>query len=97
MLHKHGKWLCLGLGLLLVSCRQSQPPKIEICIGDGFGGADCVESDGSKLYRTPSQLRNYWMTGQPDMANFSSWCYDTGQNNVKAGMREIKSQALDSR
>lgn len=93
-LHKPGKPLFLGLALLLLSsCRDSQPPKIEICIGDGVGGAECVEADGSQLYRVPSQLKNYWMTSQPDEANFASWCYDTDQSAVKAGMHLIESRA----
>jgi len=76
-LPKSGKTLFLGLGFLLSSCRNSHPPAIEICIGDGFGGADCIEADGTQRYRAPSELKNYWMTNQPDMQNFSSWCYDT--------------------
>lgn len=89
---KNGKKYCLVLALVLTSCRDSTPPKIEVCLGDGFGGADCIEADGSKLYRPPSQLKNYWMTSEPDEANLLSWCYDTSQTNVEAGMHEIKSE-----
>jgi hypothetical protein len=91
--HKTGKLFLVALGLLALSaCRDSVPPKIEVCIGDGFGGADCVEADGSKLYKSPSALENYWMTSQPDEANFASWCYDTTPAVAKIGMEKIKSK-----
>lgn len=90
---KNGKWLLASLGLLLIDgCRDSVPPKIEVCIGDSIGGADCVEADGSKKYRLPSELINYWMTSEPDEANFSSWCYDTSLKNAQNGMQSIKKQ-----
>jgi hypothetical protein len=88
--HRLGKLLLLGLELLLPSCRDSIPPKIEICIGDGFGGADCVEADGTQLYKPPSGLKNYWMSNQPDMANFTSWCYQTAPSTVMAGMNGVE-------
>lgn len=92
---QHGKLLFLSLGLLaLSSCRNSIPPKIEVCILDGFGGGDCVEADGSQLYRSPSAMKNYWSTSEPDEANFSSWCYDTTPEVVKIGMEKIKKSAL---
>lgn len=87
---KHGKQLLLVLALLLASCRQSQPPAIEICLGDGVGGADCIEADGSKLYRLPSQLNNYWMTNQPDMKNFASWCYSASSSQTSDAMSQIR-------
>ena len=94
LLPKRGKLLLALLVLLLVSsCRDSSPPKIEVCILDGFGGGDCVEADGSQLYRAPSQMLNYWATSQPDMQNFSSWCYDTSSSAAKAGMAVIEEQA----
>ena len=86
-----GKLLLTVPGLLLLSsCRSSQPPKIEICIGDGVGGAECVEADGTQLYRTPSMLNNYWMTGQSDEANFASWCYESDVATVQYHMNLIK-------
>lgn len=89
--HKLGRLLLASLGLLLLSdCRTSIPPKIEICIGDGFGGADCIEADGTKLYRSPSSLKNYWMTSQPDEANFTSWCYQATPAQTEAGMQQIQ-------
>lgn len=90
----HGKLLLLAFALALTSCRNSQPPAIEICILDGHGGGDCIEADGiTKLYRTPSQMLNYWATGQPDMRNFSSWCYDTGSEVIEPNMRRIREHA----
>lgn len=95
-LHKLGKLLLVGLGLLaLESCRDSVPPAIEICIGNGVGGADCVESSGKKKYRLPSELTNYWMTSQPDMKNFSSWCYDIPADDVQKHMDRIEAQARE--
>lgn len=88
---KLGTMLCLSLAsVLLSSCRNSNPPPIDICIGDGFGGADCVLKDNTKAYLSPSQLKNYWMTPEADEAAFSSWCYDASQSNVKAQMKAIK-------
>lgn len=87
------RYLVLVLLLLNISaCRNSVPPKIEICLGDGVGGADCIEADGSKLYRTPSMLRNYWMTSEPDESNFSSWCYDTTNATVQAAMNATRKE-----
>jgi len=89
-----GKLLLASLGLLLLSsCRDSVPPKIEICIGDGAGGADCVESDGSQMHRTPSQLTNYWMTSEPDEANLLSWCYMSETSLIMHGMDKIEEKA----
>jgi hypothetical protein len=91
---KLGSKLCLSLALVLISgCRNSQPPKIEVCILDGFGGGDCVAADGSQLYRAPSQMKDYWATSQPDEANFASWCYDASSSTVKAGMADIEARA----
>lgn len=89
--HKLGRPLLAVLVLLsLSSCRNSVPPKIEVCIGDGVGGADCIEADGSKLFRPPSQLKNYWMTNQPDEANLLSWCFATTPSAVSSGMKLVR-------
>lgn len=89
---KLGKTLFLALAFLS-ACRSSQPPKIEICILDGHGGGDCVEADGLKKYRPPSEMLNYWSTNQADEANYSGWCYDTSPAEVKAAMAEIEKTA----
>ena len=91
---RHGKKLYLLGVLLLVSCRTDIPPKIEICIMDGFGGGDCVEAGGAKLYRTPSQMLNYWSTNQPDEANYTSWCYGSTPSVVNPAMELVRAQAL---
>lgn len=86
-LSRSGVRLCLALALLAASgCRESRPPKIEICLGDGVGGADCVQRDGARKYRPPSELKNYWMTNPEDQAAFAAWCYDTSIQNAKEGM-----------
>lgn len=94
---KNGRTYCLALGLLLslTGCRQSKPPSIEVCITDGVGGADCIEKDGSKLYRAPSQMENYWATNQSDQAALISWCYEIQRDHVEMAMSEIKRQAKD--
>lgn len=40
-----------GFGILLLasSCRTSTPPAVDVCIGDGFGGADCALIPDSPL------------------------------------------------
>ena len=92
----------LYLALVLASCRNSTPPPIDICIGDGFGGADCQLRAGSELiskctkndngyYCPPSALVNMWMTTQTDEAAFASWAYDTSPEAIQTQMAKIKS------
>jgi len=90
---RHGKPLLVVLALALTSCRNSIPPKIEVCILDGYGGGDCVEPDGTRLYRTPSMLTNYWATSGSDEANFAGWCYQATQEQVRPVMEQIQEQA----
>lgn len=92
---KNGRPLCLALALSFSGCRTSKPPVIEICIGDGAGGANCVESDGSRKYRLPSEMKNYWATNQPDQARFAAWCYDTNEANIETVMASIKKNATE--
>lgn len=82
-----GVWL-LAVLVLLPNCRSSIPPAIEICLGDGVGGADCIERDNTKIYRPPSELKNYWMTNEPDEAAFASWCYNANPDQVQAVMNQ---------
>ncbi len=83
------KLLTLGalLCLALVSCRSDKPPAIEICQHDGLG-AECVEKDGTHVYKVPSELTNYWMTNQQDMSAFASWCYQVNQETIRAQMNK---------
>lgn len=91
---KIGKPSLVALALLLASgCRDSVPPKIEICILDGSGGADCVEADGSKKFRLPSELQNYWSTNEPDQSNLISWCYGASLEDTLKVMDQVKSGA----
>lgn len=85
-----GNLLFLALGLALSSCRESTPPPLEICILDGHGGGDCIESDGSRLYRVPSSMANYWATNEPDQRSFSAWCYDGNPVDAANYMNQIK-------
>lgn len=90
---KHGKLLSAALVFLLSSCRTSQPPIIEVCIADGFGGMDCVEHDQSRLYRPPSESLNYWCTNSTDEAAFASWAYDTSESVIRPQMKIIRDRA----
>lgn len=78
--------------LCLFACRSSTPPKLSIvCILDGYGGADCVDANGNKIYKAPSELTNFWATTETDEQNFTQWCYGSGSSNaVAAGMKSIK-------
>lgn len=87
---KSGKLLLAASVILLSSCRSSTPPKIEVCLGNGFGGADCILKDGARKERLPSELQNYWMTNQDDIAAFSAWCYDTSLKNATQGVANMK-------
>lgn len=83
-----GRLLLIAL-VALASCRSDNPPSIDICIGDGFGGADCLLKDGTKIYLKPSQLKNAWISNQEDMKAFTSWCYDTTKEAVDARMKQL--------
>jgi hypothetical protein len=98
-----GRLLYLCLALLLASCRNSTPPAISICIGDGFGGADCQLEPTSPLaqcciqnpqgyYCPPTCLKNAWITSEAEEASFSSWCYDAPVPAVQAQMDKLKSR-----
>jgi len=79
--------------LSLLGCRKDQPPKISIiCLGDGFGGADCTLADGSHVSKLPSELKDFWMTTNTDMANFASWCYGGSPPAAKVMLRSMKAE-----
>jgi len=88
-----GKLLFLAIAFSLSACRTDKPPAIDICIGDGAGGADCVLKDGTQVWRSPSELKNYWITTQADMANYSAWCYKTTVSNVTHEMNKLEARA----
>ena len=88
-----GRWLLVSLALFN-GCRTTTPPKIDICIGDGLGGSDCVLKTGARVYRLPSEMRNYWCTTQADMAAFSSWAYDADVVVIEAEMQKTKQEVL---
>lgn len=93
LLRQLGLLLSVSLALAIPSCRTSLPPKIENCVLDGFGGGDCVEVDESKMYRPPSKMTDYWCTNEPNMASFTSWCYDTSTEVTSRAMSQIKEKA----
>ena len=65
---KTGKLYFLLLVIFLNGCRTDKPPVIEVCITDGYGAGDCTEHDHSILYRSPSQMVDYWCTNETDEA-----------------------------
>lgn len=89
---KLGKVLLLAGALLALSgCpRQDPAPTIEVCILDGHGGGDCVEPDGSKKYRLPSEMLNYWATNQHDEASYAGWCTGGTPSEVQTEMNKIQ-------
>lgn len=54
-----------------------------------------MSSKGEKLYKSPSELKNFWMTTQTDEKNFSSWCYDVSVDAASKVMSSI-SQSIKS-
>ena len=89
---KHGKRPFLAAALLLISgCRTQPAPIIEVCILDGFGGGDCVEPDGTKIYKMPSQMKNYWSTNESDEARYAAFCNDASPEQVRFMMNSIRS------
>ncbi len=102
---KNGARLSLLLALLSSGCRKDQPPAIDICIGDGFGGANCTLIFGSPLipkctpktdghdglyWCPPTALGNSWITTEESMKLFSSWCYKTSPDVVEVQMNQIR-------
>jgi hypothetical protein len=98
---RNGSLLFLVLATL-TSCRSTNPPPVSVCIGDGFGGADCQltptsplvalcqkNADGS-FFCPPTALVNTWTTSQAEMAAFSSWCFDVPVSVTSASMEKIK-------
>lgn len=81
---KNGGMFLLMVGLL-DGCRSDPAPVLSIiCLGDGFGGGDCSFPNGDRKYLPPSELKNFWMTSQPDFYNFSAWCFDTTPKKVSS-------------
>lgn len=91
--HRSGKTLLVILVLLLSGCpKESYPPKIPVCTGDGVGGADCVLADGTKDYWPPSKLNNAWITTQAGMALFASWCYQITPEEAAKNLSELRAK-----
>lgn len=85
--------LIITMALCSTSCRTDKPPQLSIvCVLDGFGGGDCALPDGTKIYKSPSDLKNFWATSQVDESNFASWCYKAPIAAVNAKMDKIRIQ-----
>lgn len=89
------KWITLFFLIAMSACRDSTPPVIEICTTVATGGADCRERDGSHVFKTPSEMDNYWCTNQQDEAAFASWAYDAPVSKINAGMKNIQQSMHD--
>ena len=74
----------------LSGCKADAPPVITLCMGDGLGGADCRLPDGTKVYWTPSELENAWITTQADAARLLSWCYGGKVKNPAKMVEQYK-------
>lgn len=71
------KYALIAFLLLIPACRKDKAPPTDVCIGDGFGGADCTLSTGEHAYKKPSDLRNAWMIPDAKQAQaFADWCYN---------------------
>lgn len=88
-----------ALFLLCVSgCRTDKPPQLSvICTLDGFGGGDCVLADGTQVYKSPSEMKDFWATSQVDEANFASWCYKVPVPVANKVMAQVKRRIMDGR
>lgn len=88
-----GKLLLIVLALAsLNACRNDPAPAITVCLGDGFGGADCSDAQKNHTYKAPSQLVNYWMLSPQDSANFVAWCYGSSVPQIQPAMTEIEEE-----
>ena len=59
------------------------------------GGGDCVEVDGTKVFKTPSQMNNYWCTNESDEERYASYCNDTSTETVKIVNSKYKKELKD--
>lgn len=60
-----------------LSCRTSKPPGMTVCLGNGAGGADCVDQFGVRSTKLPSELEDFFMLSPSDASAYSSWCFHT--------------------
>lgn len=49
-----------------------------------------MEHDGSKHYRPPSAMVNYWCTNPPDEAAYAQWATGATTDEVQGAMQEIQ-------
>lgn len=90
-------FMVLTLSAMSLSCRSDKPPVISIiCTLDGLGGGDCVQSDGTRVYKLPSEMKNMWATTQTDEANFAAWCYKVPTPVASNALAQIKDR-IDGR
>lgn len=84
---KSGKLLLVVLALSLSACRKDPPPPMDNCLGDGQGGADCLDISGNYYYCDAECMLNRLAFRQDQFANFAAWCYDTKVKNVKPALQ----------
>lgn len=90
---KWGIWFGLLTLFGVSSCRNDAPPRLSlVCTLDGAGGGDCADPGGNYVYKSPTDMKDYWATTQTDEANFTAWCYGTGPILVSAKLEQARAR-----
>lgn len=76
-----GSLCCIALALAS-SCRNSTPPPTDIVFGDGFGAAQGTASDGTHIYKKPSELLDYAMISKEQFPPLMAWCFDVSEEQA---------------
>lgn len=89
----------ISFSLFCAGCRNDKPPQLSVvCTLDGLGGGDCADPQGKYIYKSPSEMKNWWATTQTDEANYSSWCYGGApQGAAGAKLEQIRSRILEAK
>lgn len=84
--------------LFFISCRRDSPPQLSvICTLDGVGGGDCADPQGKYVYKSPSEMTDYWATTQTDEANFASWCWGGTPPAAAAKLATIRKRIFEAK
>ena len=63
--------LLLLTGCATLSCK---PIKVEVCVLNGDGSAECALADGSEVEKASEELENYIATNSADMEKLLNAC-----------------------
>ncbi len=81
------------LSVLVCGCRTDKAPPMEnLCTLNGAGLGACVDKDGTRRLRVPSEMTNWWVTDQKSMAAFAGWCYGVTPGTAQINLDKIKSK-----